>query len=66
MIRVVDDGGIDDDLALMEATARQLYPSPGQSPYGFVLVIADLMRFIARLSLRALRWSRSRIVRRTS
>ena len=38
-----------DDVALMHAVGRERHPSQAQSRYGFVLVLADGLRGIARL-----------------
>ena len=54
----------DDDLALMLAVGRERYPSQAQSPYNFVLVLADGLRWIARLLYRAVAWSWRKVFRR--
>ena len=43
-------------LALMRAVGREGYPSQAQSPYGFVLVLADGLRGVARMLYRAVAW----------
>ncbi len=69
--RICDDAPVgsaqqpdDDDLALMHAVASERYPSQAQSPYGFVLVLADLLRWIARLVYRAVSWGWRKVFRR--
>ena len=54
----------DDDLALMHAVGRERYPGQAQSPFGFVLVLADGLRWIARLLYRAVAWSWRKVFRR--
>jgi hypothetical protein len=67
MVRVVSgQRPDDDDLALMHAIGRERYPSQAQSPYGFVLVLADGLRWIARLLYRAVAWGWRKVVRRSS
>ena len=56
----------DDDLALMHAAGRERYPSQAQSPYGFVLVLADGLRWAARLMYRAVVWGWRKVFRRST
>lgn len=55
-----------DDLALMQAAGRARYPSQAQSPYGFVLVLADGLRWVARLMYRAVVWGWGKVFRRNT
>jgi hypothetical protein len=54
----------DDDLGLMDTVGRERYPSQVQSPYGFVLVLADSLRWVARLMFRAVVWGWRKVFRR--
>ena len=56
----------DDDLALINAVGRERYPSQAQSPCGFVLVLADGLRWIVRLLYRAVAWAGRKVFRRSS
>lgn len=54
----------DDGLALTHAVGRERFPSQAQSPYGVVLVMADGVRWIARLLYRAVAWGWRKVLRR--
>jgi hypothetical protein len=56
----------DDDLALMDAVGRERYPSQAQSPYGFVLVLADSLRWVARVMSQAVVWGWRKVFRRNT
>jgi hypothetical protein len=48
----------------MHAVGRERYPSQAHSPYGFVLVLADGLRWIGRLLSRAVTWAWRKAFRR--